>query len=60
MQRAVNIPAAIVLAVQGLIILFVVSSDIFLRKPGYLKQILSSIFPKKNRREGKGAEWKTS
>jgi ABC-type uncharacterized transport system permease subunit len=60
MQRAVNIPAAIVLAVQGLIILFVVSSDIFLRKPGYLKQILGSIFPKKNHREDRGAEWKTS
>jgi simple sugar transport system permease protein len=60
MQRAVNIPAAIILAVQGLIILFVVSSDIFLRKPGYLKQLLGSIFPKKNHREGGGAEWKTS
>ena len=60
MQRAVNIPAAIVLAVQGLIILFVVSSDIFLRRPGYMKQLLGSIFPKKNHREGKGAEWKTS
>lgn len=47
MQRAVHIPAAIVMAVQGLVILFVVSSDIFLRKPGYAGQILRSIFPKK-------------
>jgi general nucleoside transport system permease protein len=45
MQRAVNIPAAIVMAVQGLVILFVVSSDIFLRKPGYMKEILSLILP---------------
>jgi len=60
MQRAVNIPAAIVMAVQGLIILFVVSSDIFLRKPGYLKQILGSIFPQKSRAEIRGAGWKIS
>jgi ABC-type uncharacterized transport system permease subunit len=47
MQRAVHIPAAIVMAVQGLVILFVVSSDIFLRKPGYAKQMLGSIFSRK-------------
>jgi len=60
MQRAVNIPAAIVMAVQGLVILFMVSSDIFLRKPGYMKQILRSIFPGKNQGEGMEAKWKTS
>jgi simple sugar transport system permease protein len=52
MQRAVNIPAAIVMAVQGLVILFVVSSDILLRKPDYLKQMMRSILPGKNRSEG--------
>jgi simple sugar transport system permease protein len=51
MQRAVNIPAAIVMAVQGLVILFVVSSDIFLRRPGYAKQMLGSIFSSKERKE---------
>ena len=51
MQRAVNIPAAIVMAVQGLVILFVVSSDIFLRKPGYAKEMLGSIFSKKKAKE---------
>ncbi len=60
MQRAVNIPAAIVMAVQGLVILFMVSSDIFLRKPGYMKQMLRSIFPGKDQREDLEAEWKTS
>ena len=51
MQRAVSIPAAIVMAVQGLVILFVVSSDIFLRKPGYAKQMFGSIFPRKEPKE---------
>jgi simple sugar transport system permease protein len=60
MQRAVNIPAAIVMAVQGLVILFMVSSDIFLRKPGYMKQILRSIFPGKDQGAGMEAKWKTS
>jgi simple sugar transport system permease protein len=60
MQRAVNIPAAIVMAVQGLVILFVVSSDILLRKPGYMRQILSSILPGKSRGESGKAQWKTS
>lgn len=55
MQRAVHIPAAMVMAVQGLVILFVVSSEIFLRKPGYMKQLLSLIFPKKGQGEGREA-----
>ena len=33
MQRAVSIPAAIVMVIQGFIILFVVGSDIFIRRP---------------------------
>jgi simple sugar transport system permease protein len=60
MQRAVNIPAAIVMAVQGLVILFVVSSDILLRKPGYMKEILISILPWKSRDKGAKTQWKTS
>jgi len=60
MQRAVHIPAAIVMAVQGLVILFVVSSDIFLRKPEYIGQILNFFFPKRKQREGTEAKWKTS
>jgi simple sugar transport system permease protein len=36
MQRAVSIPAAIVLVIQGFVILFVVSSDVLLRKPELL------------------------
>jgi general nucleoside transport system permease protein len=60
MQRAVNIPAAIVMAVQGLVILFVVSSDIFLRKPGLVKQMVGSIFSRKTAKEGTAAAWKAS
>lgn len=45
MQRAVAIPAAIVLAIQGLVILFVVSSEILLRKPVYMER-LKGIFRK--------------
>lgn len=33
MQRAVAIPAAIVMAIQGLVVLFVVGTDIFIRRP---------------------------
>ncbi|KKM11514.1 ABC transporter permease [Clostridiales bacterium PH28_bin88] len=39
MQRAVNVPAAIIMAIQGLVILFVVSSDILLRKPELMARI---------------------
>ena len=38
MQRAVSIPAAIVMVIQGFIILFVVGSDIFIRRPELLEQ----------------------
>lgn len=39
MQRAVAIPAAIVLVIQGLVILFVVSADLLLRKPQLLEKL---------------------
>jgi len=46
MQRAVHVPAAIVMAIQGLVILFVVSSDLLLRKPELLARIFTRhIFP---------------
>jgi simple sugar transport system permease protein len=36
MQRAVSIPAAIVMVIQGFVILFVVASDVFIRRPELL------------------------
>ena len=39
MQRAVSIPAAIVMVIQGFIILFVVGSDILIRRPELLEQL---------------------
>ncbi len=39
MQRAVSIPAAIVLVIQGFVILFVVASDVFIRKPELLEKL---------------------
>ena len=38
MQRAVSIPAAIVMVIQGFVILFVVASDVFIRRPELLGQ----------------------
>jgi len=38
MQRAVSIPAAIVLVIQGFVILFVVASDVFIRRPELLNE----------------------
>lgn len=43
MQRAVAIPAHIVLAIQGLIILAVVSVELFIKHPGIRDRILRSI-----------------
>lgn len=43
MQRAVAIPASIVITIQGLMVLFVVGSDIFIRKPGYIRQIFGFL-----------------
>jgi len=40
MQRAVNVPASIILSIQGLIILAIVSSQIFLVNPKYKEKIL--------------------
>ena len=51
MQRAVNVPAAIVMAVQGLVILFVVSSDILLRKPELAGRFFHRLMPKKARED---------
>ncbi len=39
MQRAVAIPAAIVQTIEGLMVLFVVGSDYFIRRPDWAKQL---------------------
>jgi simple sugar transport system permease protein len=39
MQRAVAIPASIVITIQGLMVLFVVGSDIFIRRPEKLERL---------------------
>lgn len=44
MQRAVSIPAAIVLVIQGFVILFVVASDYFIRRPELLNRWKSHWF----------------
>lgn len=51
MQRAVAIPSAIVLVIQGLVILFVVSVDIILRKPEILER-LKMLLPAQFRKGG--------
>ena len=38
MQRAVQIPAAIVMAIQGLVVLFVVGSDLLIQRPDLLRR----------------------
>jgi simple sugar transport system permease protein len=48
MQRAVSIPAAIVMVIQGFVILFVVASDVFIRRP----ELLSEWKNKWGRRSG--------
>jgi simple sugar transport system permease protein len=48
MQRAVSIPAAIVMVIQGFVILFVVASDVFIRRP----ELLSEWKAKWGRRSG--------
>ncbi len=47
MQRAVAIPAAIVLTIQGIMVLFVVGSDIFIRRPEWLEQFSLPLSKKK-------------
>ena len=44
MQRAIAIPSAIVLVIQGLVILFVVSVDILIRKPEMLSNFKNKVF----------------
>lgn len=46
MQRAVSIPSAIVMVMQGLIILFIVSADLLLRKPELLNRF-KTLLPQK-------------
>lgn len=61
MQRAVDIPASIVMVVQGLVILFVVSADIFLRDPNYGSQIKKNLLSRlglmKGKKKGGSVEW---
>ncbi|WP_040412372.1 ABC transporter permease [Desulfosporosinus sp. OT] len=52
MQRAVNIPAAMVMVIQGLVVLFVVSSDYFLKNPSFLTHLKAKIFGQKVDGEG--------
>jgi simple sugar transport system permease protein len=52
MQRAINIPSAIVLVIQGLVILFIVSADYILRNPELLSK-LGNVFAKKAAKEEK-------
>lgn len=47
MQRAVAIPAHIVLAIQGIIILAVVSVELFIKHPGIRERILRAVRPKR-------------
>lgn len=49
MQRAVSIPAAIVLVIQGFVILFVVASDVFIRRPELLERWKIRQFFRKRR-----------
>lgn len=43
MQRAVAIPAAIVLTIQGIMVLFVVGSDIFVRRPEWVEKVTAPL-----------------
>ncbi|HEY8910008.1 MAG TPA: ABC transporter permease [Desulfosporosinus sp.] len=52
MQRAVNIPAAMVMVIQGLVVLFVVSSDYFLKNPGFAANLRAKLFGQKVDGEG--------
>ncbi|MFN2363510.1 MAG: ABC transporter permease [Halarsenatibacteraceae bacterium] len=46
MQRAVDIPSALVISIQGLVILAVVSSNLLLENPKYRKKFLSFFVQK--------------
>lgn len=54
MQRAVAVPAAVVIIMQGFVILFVVSADLVLRKPQLLGR-LQVLLPKGLRKRGVAA-----
>ena len=41
MQRAVEVPAAIVFTIQGLVVLFVVGSDLFVRRPDFARRLFN-------------------
>jgi simple sugar transport system permease protein len=41
MQRAVEVPAAIVFTIQGLVVLFVVGSDLFVRRPAFARRLFN-------------------
>lgn len=52
MQRAVNIPAAMIMVIQGLVVLFVVSSDYFQTDSGSLARLKARLFKGKGDKEG--------
>ena len=52
MQRAVHIPAAMVMVIQGLVVLFVVSSDYFLKNPSSIAQLKAKLVGQKMSGEG--------
>lgn len=54
MQRAVAVPAAIVQAIQGLVVLFVVGSDILIRKPHLRRRLLGALTGAGRRARGPG------
>lgn len=51
MQRAVAIPASIVITIQGLMVLFVVGSDIFIRRPEWSQNLLQRLSPRLIKKE---------
>lgn len=59
MQRAVNIPAAMIMVIQGLVVLFVVSSDYFLRNPDSMVKFKAKLLGQKRIGEV-GSKWKDS
>jgi len=52
MQRAVHVPAAMVMVIQGLVVLFVVSSDYFLKNPSFAVTFRGKLLRQKV--DGKG------
>jgi len=55
MQRAVAIPAAIVITIQGLMVLFVVGSDVFIRRPEWLQRLSRATGLRRPQKAGKVA-----